>query len=134
MARYFKVVEIDRDSFTEATGEDLNCCQLPTVCNGIGYVAVDDTEEDEITVPLDISEENCWGLLMMFLTVGLMKKTASWMSDEFCLANIFISRAETAETTLGTVITAIMIYGIIRCRHLMRADIERSLEWEKPMN
>lgn len=67
MARYFKVVEIDRDSFIEATGidtdranefmEDLDCCQLSTVCDGIGYVAVDDTEEDEITVSLDIFEE-----------------------------------------------------------------------------
>lgn len=36
MARYFKVVEIDRDSFIGATGEDLDCLQLSTVCNGIG--------------------------------------------------------------------------------------------------
>jgi len=57
MARYFKVVEIDRDSFIGATGEDLDCLQLSTVCDGIGYVAVDDTEEDEITVSLDIFEE-----------------------------------------------------------------------------
>lgn len=54
MARYFKVVEIDRDSFIEATGEDLDCLQLSTECDGFGYVAVDDTEEDEITVSLDI--------------------------------------------------------------------------------
>lgn len=57
MARYFKVVEIDRDSFIEATGEDLDCLLLSTECGGIGYVAVDDTEEDEITVSLDIFEE-----------------------------------------------------------------------------
>lgn len=38
MARYFKVVEIDCDSFIEATGEDLDCCQLSTGCDGIGYV------------------------------------------------------------------------------------------------
>lgn len=57
MARYFKVVEIDRDSFIGATGEDLDCLQLSTVCDGIGYVAVDDTEEDEIAVSLDIFEE-----------------------------------------------------------------------------
>lgn len=56
MARYFKVVEIDRDSFIEATGEDLDCCQLSTVCDGTGYIAVDETE-DEITVSLDIFEE-----------------------------------------------------------------------------
>lgn len=47
MARYFKVVEIDRDSFIKATGEDSDCYQLTTVCDGIGYVAIDDTEEDE---------------------------------------------------------------------------------------
>jgi len=40
MARYFKVTEIDRDSFIEAVGEDL-----------------DDTEEDEIAIPLDVFEE-----------------------------------------------------------------------------
>lgn len=28
MARYFKVTEIDRDSFIEAVGEDLDCAQL----------------------------------------------------------------------------------------------------------
>lgn len=38
MARYFKVIEIDRDSFIEATGEDLDCRQLSAVCDGIGYV------------------------------------------------------------------------------------------------
>lgn len=54
MARYFKLVEIDRDSFIGAMGEDLDCDQLCGVCDGIGYVAVDDTEEDEITVSLDI--------------------------------------------------------------------------------
>lgn len=58
MARYFKVVEIDCDSFIEATGEDLNCYQLLSVaCDGIGYVAVDDTERDEIIVSLNIFEE-----------------------------------------------------------------------------
>ena len=57
MARYFKVVEIDRDSFIGAMGEDLDCYQLYGACDGIGYVAVDDTEEDEITVSLDIFEE-----------------------------------------------------------------------------
>ena len=57
MARYFKVVEIDRDSFIGATWEDLDCRQLCGVCDGIGYVAVDDTAMDEITVSLDIFEE-----------------------------------------------------------------------------
>lgn len=58
MTRYFKVVEIDRDSFIiRAMGKDLDCYQLCGVCDGIGYVAVDDTETDEITVSLDIFEE-----------------------------------------------------------------------------
>lgn len=57
MARYFKVVEIDRDSFIGAMGEDLDCYQLYGACDGIDYVAVDDTEKDEITVSLDIFEE-----------------------------------------------------------------------------
>lgn len=37
-------------------GEDLDCLQLSTECDGIGYVAVADTGEDEITVSLDIFE------------------------------------------------------------------------------
>lgn len=57
MARYFKMVEINRDSFIGAMGEDLDCDQLCGVCDGIGYVAVDDTEMNEITVSLDIFEE-----------------------------------------------------------------------------
>ena len=57
MARYFKVTEIDRDSFIEAVGEDLDCAQLVTACDGIGYAAGDDTEEDEIAIPLDVFEE-----------------------------------------------------------------------------
>lgn len=57
MARYFKVTEINRDSFIEAVGEDLDCAQLVTACDGIGYAAVDDTEEDEIAIPLDVFEE-----------------------------------------------------------------------------
>lgn len=28
MSRYFKIVEIDADEFINATGEDLDCCQL----------------------------------------------------------------------------------------------------------
>lgn len=58
MARYFKVIEIDSDSFIEAIGEDLDCLQMIDVCDGIGYVAVDDTEEDEISVPLELFEED----------------------------------------------------------------------------
>ena len=42
MARYFKLVEIDRDSFIEATGDDLDCLQVV---------------ETEMTIDLDVFEE-----------------------------------------------------------------------------
>jgi len=56
MSRYFKIIEIDRDSFVEATGEDLDCCQLVVPSGGEVYVAVDD-EEYEMSVPLETFEE-----------------------------------------------------------------------------
>lgn len=48
MARYFKVIEIDSDSFIGATGEDLDCCQLVVGTSDSVFVAVDECEEDEI--------------------------------------------------------------------------------------
>lgn len=57
MVRYFKIIEIDSDSFIEATGEDLECySQLVVPVNGIVYAAVDD-EEDEMNVSMDTFEE-----------------------------------------------------------------------------
>lgn len=56
MARHFKITEIDSDSFIEATGEDLDCCQLVVPTSDGVYVAVDD-EEDEMNVPMDTFEE-----------------------------------------------------------------------------
>ena len=53
MARYFKIIEIDEDTFVNDTGKDLDCCQLSVPVNGSVFVAVDEDEEDEITVPLD---------------------------------------------------------------------------------
>lgn len=53
MARYFKIVEIDCDSFIEATGDDLDCLQLVVPVGGEVFVAVDDNDEDELNVPLD---------------------------------------------------------------------------------
>lgn len=52
MTRYFKVVEIDREEFIEASGEDLDCIQMTFPCNGMEYVAVDDNETNEFYVPL----------------------------------------------------------------------------------
>lgn len=57
MARYFKVVEIDSDSFIEVTGEDLDCCQLVVGESDGVYVAVDESEEDEIQVCLEHFDE-----------------------------------------------------------------------------
>lgn len=56
MARYFKIIEIDSDSFINATGEDLDCCQLTVPVADAVYVAVDD-EEYEISVPMDAFDE-----------------------------------------------------------------------------
>lgn len=54
MARYFKLIEIDCDSFFEATGEDLDSySQLIVPVDGLVYGAVDDTDKDEISIPLD---------------------------------------------------------------------------------
>ena len=57
MNRYFKVIEIDADEFINATGEDLNCCQLVVPTNEAVFVAVDEYEEYEISVPLDCFDE-----------------------------------------------------------------------------
>ena len=53
MVRYFKVIEIDPDSFISATGEDLDCCQLVVPTDEAVFVAVDEGDEDEICVPLE---------------------------------------------------------------------------------
>lgn len=52
MTRYFKVVEIDRNEFMKASGEDLDCICMTFPCNGMEYVAVNDDESDEFFVPL----------------------------------------------------------------------------------
>lgn len=57
MARYFKITEIDCDSFFQCTGEELDCSQLVVPVIGYVFVAVDDTDEDEISVPLDSFDE-----------------------------------------------------------------------------
>ena len=53
MARYFKLIEIDRDSFIGATGEDLDFySQLIIPVDGLVYGAIDDADEEELLVPL----------------------------------------------------------------------------------
>lgn len=55
MNRYFKIIEIDSDSFIDVAGNDLDCCQevVPTY-EGV-FVAIDACQED-ISVPLDCFE------------------------------------------------------------------------------
>lgn len=56
MPRYFKIVEIDCDSFIEATGEDLDCCQLVVPTSEAVFVAVNE-EEYEMSIDMDCFEE-----------------------------------------------------------------------------
>ena len=53
MARYFRITEISGDEFIQATGEDLDCLQLVIPTGENVYVALDETNEDEMTVSLD---------------------------------------------------------------------------------
>ena len=53
MSRYFKINEIDADSFINATGDDLNGCQLVVPTDEGVFVAVDEYSEYEISVDLD---------------------------------------------------------------------------------
>lgn len=57
MARYFKIMEIDSDTFTNATGDILDCSQLVVPTDGYVYVAVDEYDEQEIDIPLDSFDE-----------------------------------------------------------------------------
>ena len=52
MARYFKIVEIDEDTFIDATGDDLDFNQLVVCTDGVVYVGIDECE-DEMDIPLD---------------------------------------------------------------------------------
>ena len=53
MKRYFKIVEINYDTFTNATVEYLDCIELISPDVGCAYVAIDDNEEYEMRIPLD---------------------------------------------------------------------------------
>lgn len=55
MARYFKIIEIDSDSFIKATGGDLDCSQLVVPTSESVYVAIDD-EEQEMWLDMDAFE------------------------------------------------------------------------------
>ena len=53
MAKYFKVVEIDEKEFESETMEQLEDNELIISVNGDVYVAIDEEQEDEISIPLD---------------------------------------------------------------------------------
>ena len=53
MPRYFKIKEIDAETFCRATGEYLDCSQLSVPVDGDVYVAVDEEDESEISVGLE---------------------------------------------------------------------------------
>lgn len=53
MARYFKMVEIDSDTYTRVTGEDLGYySQSVTPIKDEIFIAIDDEVEDEICIDL----------------------------------------------------------------------------------
>lgn len=52
MARYFKIIEIDRDSFVEAVGGDFDCFQAVASADEAVYVSVDDGNKSIFSVPL----------------------------------------------------------------------------------
>ena len=55
MGRYFKMIEIDCDSFFKATGEDLGFFnQLCVPVDGLVYGAIDETENAQLFVPLEV--------------------------------------------------------------------------------
>lgn len=56
MNRYFKVVEIDEKEFEHETMEELEDDELIVQVQNNVFVAVNEQEETEITIPLDCFE------------------------------------------------------------------------------
>ena len=55
MAKYFRIFEIDAETFERMTGDVLDCLQTAIPADdGNVYVAVDAEMEDYIEVPLDM--------------------------------------------------------------------------------
>lgn len=57
MPRYFKITEIDEETYESITGESLDCSQMSIPVDGDVYVAVDEEAESEISVDLDSFEQ-----------------------------------------------------------------------------
>lgn len=61
MARYFKIEEIDFETFNKATDDELKCDQITVIADDDDnvYVAVDDTNKIAFTVLLGVfNKEN----------------------------------------------------------------------------
>ena len=56
MGKYFKVVEIDEKEFEHETMEELEDDELIVQVQNNVFVAVNEQEETEITIPLDCFE------------------------------------------------------------------------------
>lgn len=57
MPRYFKITEIDEETYESITRESLDCSQMSIPVDGDVYVAVDEEAESEISVDLDSFEQ-----------------------------------------------------------------------------
>ena len=58
MAKYFRITEVDAETFKRMSGEYLDCLQVVVPADdGNVYVAVDEESEDFIEVDLDIFRE-----------------------------------------------------------------------------
>lgn len=57
MNLYFKIEEIDRDTFIKETGEDLTCLQMAVNCDGIAYIATVDRGLDDVLIPIGFFKE-----------------------------------------------------------------------------
>lgn len=53
MARYFKMIEIDVDTFIESTGEDFYGISLIVPTDNGVYVVVDEEETFDMIIPMD---------------------------------------------------------------------------------
>ena len=57
MNLYFKVEEIDRDTFIKETGEDLTCLQMAVNCDGVAYIATVDSGMDDVLILIGFFKE-----------------------------------------------------------------------------
>lgn len=52
MIKYYKIIEIDHESFIKSVGTDLECGQMCECSDGTGFVAADDAECAKIILPM----------------------------------------------------------------------------------